>query len=65
MNYILVIKTIDGREQEIDTETTSTELAIDRANTYVRGGEGIVEYAYLYGIANYAYSYSSCEWEDM
>ena len=65
MNYILVIKTIDGREQEIDTETTSIELAIIRANTYVRGGEGIVEYAYLYGTTNYAYSYSSCEWEDM
>ena len=66
MNYILVIKTIDGREQEIDTETTSTELAIDRANTYVRGGEGIVEYAYLYGPTyQLEYSYSSCEWEDM
>ena len=64
MNYILVFKTIDGKEQEIDTETTSIELAIDRANTYTRGGEGIVEYAYLYGTTNYEYSYSSCEWEE-
>ena len=64
MTYILVFKTIDGRAQVIDTETTSIELAIDRANTYTRGGEGIVEYAYLYSTAIYEYSYCFCEWEE-
>ena len=65
MNYFLIIKTIDSSEREIDLETSCKDEAIDRANTYVRGGEGIVEYAHLTdGITLLEYSYSSCEWEE-
>lgn len=61
MTYILVIKAIDSSEREIDMETTSIELAIDRANTYTRGGEGIIEYAHLTdGDTCLEFSFSTC-----
>lgn len=66
MTYILVFKTIDGREEEIDMGTSIKEEAIHIASKYVKGGEGIVEYAELSNdTENYKFSYSSCEWEPM
>ena len=63
--YILSIKTTDGHEREIEMETSSKEEAISNANPYVRGGEGLVDYAVLSnGDTVLEYCYSSCEWEE-
>ena len=65
MNYILTIKTTDGPEREIEMETSNKEEAISNANPYVRGGEGLVDYAVLSdGDTVLEYCYSSCEWEE-
>ena len=64
MTYILSIKTIDGPEREIDMGTSNKEEAISNANPYVRGGEGLVEYAVLSdGDTVLEYCYSSCLFE--
>ena len=65
MNYILTIKTTDGPEREIEMETSKKEEAVPIAYPYVKGGEGIVEYASLSdGDTVLEYCYSSCEWEE-
>ena len=65
ITYILSIKTMDGHEREIEMETSSKEEAISNANPYVRGGEGLVDYAVLSnGDTVLEYCYSSCEWEE-
>ena len=65
MTYILSIKTIDGPEREIEMETSKKEEAVSIAYPYVKGGEGIVEYASLSdGDTVLEYCYSSCEWEE-
>ena len=65
MSYILVIKTIDSSEREIELDASSKEEALCLANEYTKGGEGIVEYAYLYdGITSLEYSYSTCYFQD-
>ena len=65
VNYILTIKTTDGPEREIEMETSNKEEAISNANPYVRGGEGLVDYAVLSdGDTVLEYCYSSCEWEE-
>ena len=64
MSYVIVFKTIDGPETDADTETNNKDHAIERANQFVCGGEGIVEYAYITdGVTNLEFSYSTCEWE--
>ena len=64
MTYFLTFKTKDGEEQEIDMETSNKEEAIHIANQYVRGGEGIVEYATLSDGDSYLeFSYSTCFYE--
>lgn len=63
MNYILVFKTHDGPEVELDLETSDQARAIDTADQFIRGGEGIVEYAQIFGTTSHEFSYSTCEWE--
>lgn len=64
MSYVLVIKDMDSSEREIDMETSNKEEAISAATKYTRGGEGIIEYAYLSDGDTYLeFSYTSCFYE--
>ena len=64
MAYILSIKITNDPEREIEIEASNKEEAISNANPYVKGGEGLVDYAVLSdGDTVLEYCYSSCEWE--
>lgn len=63
MNYFLTFKTSDGPEVELDLETSDESRAIDTADQFIRGGEGIVEYAVIQGPTNsLQFCYAACDW---